>query len=454
MDLLDLPPEIFQKIIASYVHKVGVSEAWERRDVCRTFAAFISEECFGRQSMIRYAQSAAKRFFLQHVKLFLTYRCKSLYGAPTLLPSLVRNVVEHFMTTTSQTSETVREAYTDRVCDAIVNHLPEGLLFRLATKPTLLKCKKVASDPVENYCLTIAILMKDKELVSHYLSQGVSVWNRTEVYEIPLKVAAQYGSIEFVAQLLENAKSSLMKSAKAKPMMHLSNIIDRTIRSGHWNVAIIVIDWWFQHLRKPPPHSIVDWVIAAASAPRTEFLHRILDHDHTPAAKAKLVGGLYNYHTTWGVGRMNRFARALISRNILDPSKFYSHVLSLSGSLLALAVEKDDFKLATKYLKLDLSPNGLRNPEGNLEYPLVRAVKRCDETMVRLLLDHDADPEPAQRWISKAFDKQDERSFHSFSEVLRCDWRKEWDTTEDIEALICQAAQAQDRRRKEAFTDV
>jgi len=37
MDLLDLPPEIFQKIIASYVHKVGVSEAWERREVCSEY---------------------------------------------------------------------------------------------------------------------------------------------------------------------------------------------------------------------------------------------------------------------------------------------------------------------------------------------------------------------------------------------------------------------------------
>ena len=357
------------------------------------------------------------------------------------------------MTTTSQTSETVREAYTDRVCDAIVNHLPEGLLFKLATKPTLLMCKKVARDPVEIYCLTIAILMKDKELVTHYLSQGVSVWNRTEVFEMPLKVAAQYEAIEFVAQLLEGAKSSLMKSTKARPMMHLSAIIDGTIRSGHWDVAIIVIDWWFQHLRKPLPRSVVDWVIAATSTPRTGFLHRILDHDQTSAAKDKLVARLYSYFDTWGVGRMNRLAMALINRNILDPSKFYSHVLSLSGSLLALAVEKGDIKLAKRYLKLKLSPNGLRNLEGNLEHPLIRAVQRCDETMVRLLLDHDADPEPAQRWISKAFDKPDERSFKPLSEVLRCEWRKEWDTTENIEALIRRAAQAKERRRKEAFTD-
>ena len=376
-----------------------------------------------------------------------------MYGAPTLLPSLVRNVVEHFMTTTSQTSETVREAYTDRVCDAIVNHLPGGLLFKLATKPTLLICKKVASDPVEIYCLTIAILTKDKELVTHYLSQGVSVWNRTEVFEIPLKVAAQSGAIEFVAQLLENAKSSLTKSAKAKPMMHLSTIIDRTIRSGHWNVAIIVIDWWFQHLRKPPPASVVDWVIAAAGIPTTKFLHRILDYDHTPAAKARLVERLYYSHTSWGVGRMNRLARALINRNILDPSKFYSHVLALSSSLLALAVEKGDFQLATRYLKLGLSPNGLQNPEGNLEHPLVRAVKKRDETMVRLLLDHDADPEPAQRWISEAPDKPERMSAKYLNELLRCDWWKERSTTESIAALIRQAAKAKDRRGKETFTD-
>jgi len=34
MELLDLPPELFQKIIASYVHTVGICKAWERRKVC------------------------------------------------------------------------------------------------------------------------------------------------------------------------------------------------------------------------------------------------------------------------------------------------------------------------------------------------------------------------------------------------------------------------------------
>ena len=356
------------------------------------------------------------------------------------------------MTTTSQTSETDRAAYRDRVCHAIVNHLPKGRLFQLATKPTLLMCNKFASDPVEVFCLTIAILMKDKELVSHYLSQGVSVWNSTEVFDMPLTVAAKLGAVDFVAQLLKHAKSSLTKSAKAKSMMQLRYLLDFTTASGHWDVAIIIIDWWFQHLRKPVPSQIVSWVIRATSAPTTEFLHRIMDHNHTPATKRQLVECLYYSHIKSGTDAMSRLAGALIDRNLLDPSKFYlnhSATVSGSGSLLTLAVDRSDIKLATGYLKLDLSPNGLRDPEGNFEYPLIRAVEKCDEAMVRLLLDHDADPKPAQRWIVNG----PEKPATSFPEQLRRNRLRGKRTTESIAALLRQVAKAKDRRRREAFTD-
>jgi hypothetical protein len=75
-----------------------------------TFAAFISEECFGRQPMTKYAHPAANDLFLQHLSLFLEYRCKNLYGAPALLPNLVRNVVEDFMTAANQTSEVFEQS--------------------------------------------------------------------------------------------------------------------------------------------------------------------------------------------------------------------------------------------------------------------------------------------------------------------------------------------------------
>jgi len=403
--------------------------------------------------MAKYADPAAERLLHRHVKLFLVYRCKSLYGAPEVLPNLVRNVVEHFMTATSQASGTDREAYMDRVCDAIVNHCRANMLSSLAIKPTPIVRRRFASDPIQVYCLAIAILMKEKELVSHYLSQGVSVWDSTAIFEMPLKVAAKLEAIEFVAQLLEDAKSSLTKSNRAKSMSHLRIIINRTTRSEHWDIAIIVIDWWFRHLRKPHPATIVSWVKKAAIVPTTEFLHRILDHGHTSATKHALVELLYCHHAIQEDGGRSRLARALIDRNILDPSKYYSHPGAVFGSLLALAVEQGDIKLATGYLKLDLSPNGLRNSEGNFEHPLVRAVVKSDETMVRLLLDHDADPQPAQRWISKVIEKPDEEPTKSFMDLLRCDWRAKMKPTLSIVAMVRQAAQAKDRRRKEAFTE-
>jgi hypothetical protein len=37
MELLDLPPEIFERIITKYVAEVGLCEAWKHREVCSEY---------------------------------------------------------------------------------------------------------------------------------------------------------------------------------------------------------------------------------------------------------------------------------------------------------------------------------------------------------------------------------------------------------------------------------
>jgi hypothetical protein len=37
MELLDLPPELFERVIELYVKKYGVKEAWKLRGICSTF---------------------------------------------------------------------------------------------------------------------------------------------------------------------------------------------------------------------------------------------------------------------------------------------------------------------------------------------------------------------------------------------------------------------------------
>ncbi|KAI4919510.1 hypothetical protein J4E90_001645 [Alternaria incomplexa] len=246
MELLDLPPEIFEKVIESYVHTVGVCKAWKRRKVCKTFAAFISEE------------------------------------------------------------------YT--------------------------------------------------------------------------------------------AKTKLNKA--------LDEVTWAAVASWHWDTAIVLIDWWFQHCRKPQPPTIVAWANQAVGAQATDFLHRLLDHKLSLATRNLLIKRLYgpNLYPS-GIDNQDSFIEASIGRNLMDLRGAYicGRPGEFSASLLALAARKGDIKIAKKCLEWGMSSNGLRSYTDRFEHPLVNAVARSDKAMVKLLLAHDADPEPAHDHIVRFGRKREGR---------------------------------------------
>ncbi|KAI4666091.1 uncharacterized protein J4E78_003558 [Alternaria triticimaculans] len=426
MDLLDLPPEIFQKIIASYVHTVGICKAWERRKVCKTFAAFISAECFGRQPMNKYVHPPAKKLFLQHLGLYLGYRIEAANGAPTLLPTLIRKVIDQFMTVTNQTSDVVRASYTQKVCDTIKYCSPTA--YTLATAPTVLTCNNVASDSLDTCCLVIATAIKDNQLVDYYLSHGVSVWSTTRAFYPPITVAAVIQSVELVSQFLEQAESGLAKTkkAKAKGILAKCMAIVTTGTKG-WEVAIVLTDWWYQHLPKPEPGRILQWIYRAVESCAAEFLHHILDHGITLTMKADLVRRVYQTH--FRAEAQDLLAGALIDRGILDVSKFHHDARDFSGSLLALAVKESNIPLARRYLDSSLGRNGLRNRKGEYEFPLIRAVEKADDDMVKLLLEYGTDPSPALCWIRLGaiiLDRETEQRFKALLSAATYDARKEW----------------------------
>ena len=392
-------PQGLQYVLASGTSNIS-------SHLSETFAAFISEECFGRQPMTKYASPTAKKLFLQHLRLFLEYRGENSYGAPTLLPNLVRNVIDHFMTAT-ETRATLRSAYMRRVCNAIRDYCPAT--FKLATKPSPTTCEKIASDPVESHCLLIAIWMDDEDLVWHYLEDGVSVWEPTEAFPSPLIAAAEYSDVEVVSLLLKYAKGDLAFTTRAKPVKILDCAVYVAMRVQDWDTAIILIDWWYQHCRKPQPDQVVEWIRKAVRADAMEFLYQVLDQQLTAATKKRLVECLFDPCYAWGIDSLDGLARAMIARGFLDVSQSYtSKGESFSGSLLALAVKMADIKLAKRCLKMGMSANGLAIAGGELENPLATAVRIGDEAMIRLLLEHNADPIPAEHIVPLGYCKPGE----------------------------------------------
>jgi hypothetical protein len=242
--------------------------------------------------------------------------------------------------------------------------------------------------------------MKDKQLVTHYLSHGASVWKPTAVFRSPLIFVVMLPAVEFLPQLLKHAKNDLRSTKEVKPARILYDAIYLATTSENWETAITLIDWWYQHYRKPQPEQVATWVEEAVRAHATKFLHRVLDQDLTAATTNLLVEHLFKSGCISRTGSQEFLAEAMIDRKLLDVSQFYTYRRTLfSVSLLTLAVKSADIQLARLCLKTGMSADGLRDTDGKLENPIVAAVFEHREAMVELLLDHGANPTPAQSLV-------------------------------------------------------
>jgi hypothetical protein len=242
--------------------------------------------------------------------------------------------------------------------------------------------------------------MKDKQLVTHYLSHGASVWKPTAVFTSPLTFAVMLPAVDFLPQLLKHAKNDLGSTNEVKPARILYGAIYLATTSEDWETAITLIDWWYQHYRKPQPYQVAAWVGKAVGAHATKFLHRVLDQDLTAATKKQLVQRLFGLDYLRRADSLDFFAEAMIDRKFLDVSRFYTDRSTFfSGSLLTLAVRNSDIRLAKLCLKMGMSADGLRDTDGKSENPIVTAVFERDEAMVKLLLYDGADPTPAQSLV-------------------------------------------------------
>ncbi|KAF1924046.1 uncharacterized protein M421DRAFT_95726 [Didymella exigua CBS 183.55] len=74
MLLLDLPPEVFQRVITIHVSTVGVGNAAKAREACKTFLAYINEEIFARQPPGAFAARVPNKLLKRNLALFLEYR--------------------------------------------------------------------------------------------------------------------------------------------------------------------------------------------------------------------------------------------------------------------------------------------------------------------------------------------------------------------------------------------
>jgi hypothetical protein len=208
MQLLDLPPEISAEIIHAYLGDVSWPEAAKARYVCKTFAAAIYDDMFGRYSANYYNRTwkHTREGLLEpnmHTILFKmsSPRCTSSY-----LLDHINATIEFLMGFSYYQTQAVRERYRLALCNAIstshsVNHMLLYLCVGPYSNSVTVRTNISRSDTFGMLAAAAAVnsLPALRFLVGKVRDTSLS----SEVYGTPPTAAATNGNLEAATFLCE-----------------------------------------------------------------------------------------------------------------------------------------------------------------------------------------------------------------------------------------------------------
>ncbi|KAF2118055.1 ankyrin repeat-containing domain protein [Lophiotrema nucula] len=434
MKLLDLPPEIFQRIISEHVTQVGIWEAWKHHTVCDTFAVYIKEEIFRRQPIEAFLHnSQSRRLLRSNLVLYLEYHSVALFGAHPLLPSVIKKTVDRLLSAFHEESEVVRAKLTKTVATVFLENSYHSCYW-LVIEPSLQEISEVAENADADVALCVAVATQRVDLVEHVLDQGACIWKATYLFGYPLDFAARFGNINIVQLLLSHAETH---SQDLLPDIARKIVHRGIMAAGHkiyWNIAIVLAKWLVRVLGLPPKSTCTTWFCKAFSADSLDFLRALLDFGYD----ARLAS-LYRYHflsNSWDDFTVH-VMRLLLDRHILDKGELYAirdpdgehH----TGTLLDFAALRRNVDMVSALVADGADPDGRLDNRGIRSYPLRTALTWAKPNIVKVLLQAGADPEggnyPMDLYTLDLVSKKSEeytevlRAIHQKAERLGADYK-------------------------------
>ncbi|KAL1797129.1 hypothetical protein ACET3X_003735 [Alternaria dauci] len=207
MKLLDLPPEVFQRIVGVLVKKHGLMAAWKVRGTSKAFKSYITYEVLATPSLYAYNKTRAGREILKH-KLadFLYTRSIKLNGfVRAHVPEFIRDVMRAMepWITGDEAASTLRRT----LCRLFVRNYYDALKVVL-TDVTKLHINHlnviVASDKV-NLIAAAAVTGNIEALRATAARSRNSLWTKSPAFGYPLDVALYAKNFDIVKAIAQQA---------------------------------------------------------------------------------------------------------------------------------------------------------------------------------------------------------------------------------------------------------
>jgi hypothetical protein len=185
----------------------------------------------------------AKRILGKNLALFLERRVDALHDAPAFLPTVVKDLTNHFMTISRDNSSETRSRFIRDISIVIVTHTPHAVT--VALKPNARIMKQYGAESAGCRAMMIAACIGDKRLVEELLLSGTNSWSKSCLSkEHPIYLATRFGNTEVAMTLLSHARTAL-------PGQHLTHFRYKVVPScilaalqiGKFDLATEMLEW-------------------------------------------------------------------------------------------------------------------------------------------------------------------------------------------------------------------
>ncbi|KAH6633779.1 hypothetical protein C7974DRAFT_178031 [Boeremia exigua] len=385
MLLLDLPPELFQRIIGIHATTVSARRAARAREVSKTFRDYINEELFARQSVSKFKAREGKRLLKKNLALFLSYRAKALHGAPGFLPELIHATVEKLVDFVGSADLTARTRWTETVTQVIARRYGS---VNAAIAPYLYQLRDLKDDRISYTALAVALYARDTDVAAAMIGAGMNPWDQSCLFSCAIYITTEVNDLHILKMLLSAAdKLDMDMSSESRKKLQYRTItrsIHNATHAGYWDVAVLLLVWGATNIKKPPCSTVKFWMERAAAADGLDFLDNIrklgyIRHSISNYAHCIIRGLLRN-------PMPDSALRFCIRNGLLNEHNKTSTCKNTSyHHLLNLAVLERNILLA----KAALAVNAYADQPAALR----TAISLGDTSMVRFLLDSGVDPE-------------------------------------------------------------
>jgi hypothetical protein len=407
MDLLDLPPEIFQMVVHEFVSKVGVREAWKCRSVCRnflqqvpgsfrlpvlgTFAVEIHHDLFAKQSIA--ALSRCESILKRNLALYLFNRTKNLLDVNDFVPNKIKSAVNFLMENCRYDGTTQRDKLTKIICDAfrpdILNGViydtlrasqGSGFIFLWLDLPVGWEACTHAEDNIAT-----AALIGDHRLVRKLLARidpALANLSRYGIFGNPLSNAFQSGSQDTVTVILEHLHSSVSPFPSSRSAV--TDAIKLAIESRETDSMKQLLAWYQGHCL--PEKGIYNaWLLYAITVRDPVIVKHLLQVKIRSSPRVT-----FKNFTRACLSHSPEIVTMFLGRGLIDADKKNG-----ASSPLACVVCYGNLGCIQAVLKAGAHIDGTyaSGKIRNAPNPLAEAVRLNKVDVVKFLLEQGANPE-------------------------------------------------------------